>query len=97
MNPPTMDARAAEFLIQPLAMPGGGSVSPEAGFCDGCSGCSVVSGPGHRIRDAGVDIVEDGDAEFLVQAVAMPTGLATSEAWCGGCAGCSAACRSIAT
>lgn len=78
-----------EFLVQPLDLPGPGTTAADAGFCDGCSGCSVVD---HGIARASA--VVRGD-EFLVQPLVMPGPVEDRmEAWCSGCAGCSAACRS---
>lgn len=78
MRPVSTRAEVAEFLVEPLAVPGLGPVTPEAGFCDGCSGCKV----------------KVGQSDFLVQLVPVPGQSETSEGWCSGCKGCSAACRS---
>jgi hypothetical protein len=86
----------AEFLVQPLALPGVGTLSPEAGFCDGCSGCKVVTGPGRRFRDLAEEAAEVSGDDFLVQPLALPSTVSEiSESWCSGCKGCSAACRSV--
>ncbi|MGH8991923.1 MAG: hypothetical protein ACRDZ7_10425 [Acidimicrobiia bacterium] len=80
-----------EFLVQPLDLPDSGPTASEAGFCDGCSGCSVVD---HR--KARASAVVPGD-EFLVRPLVMPGPVEDAmDAWCSGCAGCSAACRSAA-
>lgn len=77
-----------DFLVQPFDLPGSGTMAPVGGFCDGCSGCKVVD-----VWARGPVVV--ARAEFLVQPLVMPGPVGDPmEAWCGGCAGCSAACRS---
>jgi hypothetical protein len=87
----------AEFLVQPLALPGVGTLTPEAGFCDGCSGCSKVgTGPGGRFRHIAEETAHLSGDDFLVQPLALPSTISeTSESWCSSCKGCSAACRSV--
>ena len=83
---------AEEFLISPLTTRDSAVLSPEAGFCDGCSGCSVkISG---RTLVVTGDDQGHGEDEFVVQPLAVPASEMTAvDSWCSGCKGCSAACR----
>ena len=81
-----------EFLVQPVAVPGVGAVSSEAGFCDGCSGCKTKTVESSRII-AGAPA---GEEEFVVQPLSLaPNGFDAPDSWCSGCRGCSGSCRSI--
>lgn len=72
-----------DFTIEPIEDATLGSVRPEGGFCDGCSGCKVID---HRALAA--------DDDFTIVALAMADEPDAHEAWCAGCAGCSGSCRS---
>lgn len=88
----TASDSADEFLIFPLTTPASAALSPEAGFCDGCSGCSVKSS-GRTLLVFGDDPAH-GEDEFVVEPLAVPASETTAfDSWCSGCKGCSAACR----